>query len=69
MSSSAGYQSSEILLIHNGTNAYISEYGLVTTSGVLINYDADISSGSVRLLMNPVNSINTIKLLKTSLIV
>ena len=69
VSSSTDYQSSEIVLIHNGTNAYISEYGLVTTSGVLMNYDADISSGSVRLLMNPVNSINTIKLLKTSLIV
>ena len=69
VSSSTEYQMSEVSLIHNGTNAYITEYGLVTTNSSLMSYDADISSGSVRLLMNPTNNINTINLVKTSIVV
>lgn len=69
VTSSTDYQISEISLIHDGTNSYLTEYGLITTSGTLISYDTDISGGNARLLMNPVNNINTIKLVKTSIVV
>lgn len=59
------YQISEINLIHDGTNSYLTEYGLITTNGVLINYDTDINSGNVRLLMSPINNTNTIKVVRT----
>lgn len=69
VTSSTDYQVSELSLIHNGTNSYITEYGVISTNGTLMSYDADISGGNVRLLMNPVNNINTIKLVKTSIVV
>ena len=37
---------SEILVSHNGTNAYITEYGIITTNGSLGNFDATYSGGS-----------------------
>lgn len=69
VTSSSDYQVSEIMLLQNGTASYISEYGLVTTSGVLMSYDADIDSGNARLLMSPTNNINSIKLVKTLVVV
>ncbi len=69
VTSSTDYQVSEILVIHNGTTSYLTEYGLITTNGLLMNYDTDVNSGSVRLLMSPINNINTVKLLKTSIVV
>ena len=69
VSSGTDYQTSEVSLIHNGSNSYITEYGLVSTNSSLINYDTDISGGNVRLLMSPVNPINTIKFVKTSIVV
>lgn len=68
VTSSTNYQTSEIILVQDGTNAYITEYGIVTTSGSLMTYDANISGGMVQLLMNPVNNINTINLVKTSVL-
>ena len=56
-----------VTLIHNNTNSFVTEYGVVVTNGSLMAYDTDISSGNVRLLATPVNNINTIKLLKTLL--
>ena len=69
VTSGSNYQVSELMLIHNNTNAYVSEYGLVTTNSSLMNYDADISGGNVRVLISPVNNINTIKFVKTSIVV
>ena len=41
----------ELLLIHNGTNVYITEYGNISTgSGICTTYSADINAGSVRIL-------------------
>lgn len=47
------YQSTEILLTHNGTNAYITEYAIVQTDSSLGDFSADISNGVVRLLLTP----------------
>lgn len=65
VTSSTDYQISELNLIHNGTSSFLTEYGLITTNGVLVNYDTDIDSGNVRLLMSPINNTNTIKIVRT----
>jgi hypothetical protein len=65
VTSSTDYQVSEIILIHNGTNSYLTEYGLVSTNGTLMSYDTDIVSGNTRLLMSPVNNVNDVKIVKT----
>ena len=66
VTSSNNYQSSEILLIHNDVDVYITEYALIATNGTLATFDADISGGNVRLLVSPTNANNTIKTMKIS---
>lgn len=68
VTSGSDYQTSEVSLIHNGSNSFLTEYGVITTNSSLINYDTDMSGGSVRLLMSPTNNINTIKFVKTSIV-
>lgn len=67
VTSSTDYQVSEILLIHNGTTSFLTEYGLITTNNVLMTYDSDISTGNVRLLMTPSNSVSNVKFVMTSI--
>lgn len=50
-SGSTIFQVSEALVIHDGTNAYVTEYGQIYTSGTapLINLSATIVTGNVKL--------------------
>lgn len=42
------YQSSQVLVTHNGTTAFYTEYGIITTSGnILANFNTTITSGNV----------------------
>ena len=65
VTSNNAYQSSEILVIHDGSNVYLNEFGSITTSSTLANFDADISATELRLLVTPVNANTTIKVIKT----
>ena len=65
ITSGTSYQSSEILVIHDGTSAYLSEFGTVFSSVKLADFDADISSNLLRLLVTPVNASSVIKVIKT----
>lgn len=47
----SSYQISKILLVHDGTTAYITEYGTITSGSTLATLDADIATGTVRLLV------------------
>lgn len=65
------YQSSEIILTHDATvgigttNAYITEYAIVSSGSILGTFDADIASTNVRLLVTPTFSNNILKIFKT----
>jgi hypothetical protein len=61
------YHTSEILLIHDGTTAYITEYAIVFTDTSLASFDADISGGNVRLLVTPTNATNSIKVSRSAI--
>lgn len=63
------YHTSEILLIHDGSTAYITEYAIIYSSTSLASFDADISGGNVRLLVTPTNATNSIKVSRTSIAV
>ncbi len=52
-STDSTYHITEILLIHDGTTPQITEYGTIFTGSAEATFDADISSGSVRLLATP----------------
>ncbi len=47
----SSYQLSKVLLVHDGTTAYLTEYGTVASGTILGTLDADISGGNVRLLV------------------
>ena len=65
--SGAAYQAVEVLVIHDGTNAYMTEYGNIATGASLVTLDADISGGNVRLLVTPVNAATTVRAVRTSI--
>jgi hypothetical protein len=56
-------QSSEMLLIGNGTNAYLTTYAIVNTDSNLGTFTADLNSGSARLIFTPtLSGSNVVKL-------
>jgi hypothetical protein len=66
----SAYQISKILLVHDGTTAFITEYGTVTSNSVLGTLDADISGGNVRLLVTMGSATSaTVKVSRTSIVV
>ena len=56
-STDSTYHTTELLLVHDGTTANITEFGEIHTgSAVEATFDADISSGNVRLLATPAST-------------
>lgn len=54
------YQTSEILVIHNGTTSTLTDYAVIRTGNNLVTFTTDISGGNVRLLAQATAG-NTIK--------
>ena len=65
------YQITEALLIHDGSTAYVSVYGVVTTgSAELFTLNADVNGGNVRLLTTGASTNSTeYKITRTSTLV
>ena len=59
--SGSNLQAQEILLIHDGSNVYMTEYSQVLgpSNTPISTFDARISGSSIQLLVSPVNSITT----------
>jgi hypothetical protein len=53
IANTSSYQAAEVLLIHDGSQVFITEYAQLATGTSLGVIDADISGGNVRLLVNP----------------
>ena len=62
MTSGSNYHATEVLLIHDGTTVYMTEFGTIFSNASLGTIDGDINSGSVRLLVTPANANTTIKI-------
>ena len=67
--SGAFYHSTKILLLHDGTNVWITEYGEVWTSARLLTLSASISGGNLSLLATPTNAATTIRSIRTAITV
>lgn len=65
--SPASFQSSEILVMQDGSSSYLTEYAVVRTGSSLGTFASDISSGNARLLFTPTVANSTIKFSKTLL--
>ena len=62
------YHMTTINVIHDGTNAFLSEYGTIRTGEILATFDADISGGNLRLRVTPTSTASTVfKLSKTTI--
>ena len=62
----SAYHMTTINVIHDGTSAYMTEFGAIKTGASLATFDADINSGSVRLLATPSSATSTVfKISKT----
>ena len=66
--SGSTYHTTEIILVHEGTNIWITEYGTIQTGASLGTFNADIDSGNVRLLFNATQSINTIRAIRYGIV-
>jgi len=47
----SSYQSSEVVVVHNGSTTTMTEYAVVETNGSLGNFSTDVSGGNARLLV------------------
>lgn len=64
------YQVSEIMVIHNGTSATMTEYGMMNTNGVLGTFVCDVSAGNARLLVTMGSATSaTINITRTTIVV
>jgi hypothetical protein len=50
------YQSSEMMVLHDGTNTKLTEYAVLEMNGVLGLFTTDINTGSVRLRVTMTSS-------------
>jgi len=60
------YQSSEILVVHDGTTSYLTEYGQLHTGvNPLVTFTTDISGANVRLRGTGISANNNVKVIRT----
>lgn len=62
MTNGSNYHATEVLLIHDGTTVYMTEYGTIFSNASLGTINGDINSGSVRLLVTPANTSTQVKI-------
>jgi hypothetical protein len=61
-------QVSEILVLHNGTEAYATEYAVIRTNGNLFDLDVSIESSNVILTTNSTSSNSTVYKVSSNLL-
>ena len=66
---STSYQVSKLLMLHDGTNAYVTEYAQLNNNGLIGTFSADINAGNVRLRVIPTIATSVVTLTRTSLVV
>lgn len=63
-SSGNKYHTTKILVLHDGTTPYVTEYGTLYSSSVLGTFRCTISGGNLNLLCTPFSSSTVVKLTK-----
>ena len=63
------YQSTELMVLHNGTTPSISQYGTVLTGSELATFAVDVDSGNLRVRITPASNNSTVFKFKKTLIV
>ena len=61
------YYSSKLIVMHDGGNSYITEYGIMTSNSSVGTFSANIISSNVCLQFTPISSNTTVKFAKVIL--
>ncbi len=61
MTSGSAYHMIELSVIHDGTTVYLSQYGEVKSGASLGTFDASIATGTLSMLITPVNAVTVVK--------
>lgn len=61
------YEISEIFLMHDNSNVFITEYAIINQGERLMTFDASINNSTVRLLCTPNYAVNQVKVFRTVL--
>lgn len=67
--SANGYQTSKLLLIHDTGDAYVTEYGVISTNTTLGTFSANVNSSNCNLLFTPTVANIQIKGVRTNVVV
>lgn len=59
ITSGSDYHTSEFIIVHDGTNTYNTEYGIIRTGNSLASFSSDVSGNNIRLLVTPATSSST----------
>jgi tRNA G26 N,N-dimethylase Trm1 len=54
------FHATSLMIIHDGTTVFLTEYATVLTGASLASFDADISSGNLRILVSPTYESTTV---------
>ena len=61
-SSGSTYHSQEIMMLHDDSNVYMTEYAIVNSGAIGSTFDGDISGGNMRFLVTPTYAVTTYKI-------
>jgi len=62
VTSGSNYHSQEILMVHDDSQVFMTEYAMVNTGAIGSTFDGDISGGNMRFLVTPTNAVTTYKI-------
>ena len=65
----SSYQLTKILLIHDGSSAYITEFGTIVNNSSLCSFVADVNGGNARLRGTPATSTVVAKFTRNTMVV
>jgi hypothetical protein len=60
MTEGSDFHSTELMLVHDGTNVTLTAYGTLKSGSVLATFDADISGSDLRLRITPATTSSTV---------
>jgi hypothetical protein len=66
--SGTDYHTTEVIVVQDATNVWLTEYGSIQTGPSLGTFSADINTGNCRLLFTPTNATNTIRSIRYGVI-
>jgi len=69
VTSGSAYQVTELVVLHDGTNVYTTEYATILSGSTLAQFSANVLSGNIRLNATPSSASTTFKYQRTLLAV